>query len=263
MSDTEKGSKQAGSDSKIVEPVVVGHAPGGLGPEHRADMYNELVDAPPEGEVERVLDLTGNRPRIAWGIPFDEINYSSWTIHMLAERMVQSGDDLIATESTYVVTARNFIHEAYVNQATQPYLMMVDSDVLIPRGGVEKLLELSEKYPDAVISGWYHKKKVGDAVPVVYRSYDKQTNKFNHYLHDEIKDLFLKGKTTRVAAVGIGCMLMPRSVAEALGDKPYEYHSAEQALGEDMKLGRTLAGLKIDIRVHWPLLCKHIGVGVI
>lgn len=257
--------KKAGSPTS--EPVVIGHSETPGGEIERADLYNDIADLE-EGDVEvkveeRELQIP-LRPQVDWGIPFDEVNYSAWTIHMLAERIIQNYDGFITTESTYVVDARNYIHNRYLSGSELPYLMMVDSDVLLPRGAVETLIALSQERDDeAVVSGWYHKKKMGDPVPAVYNVYDKERQSFLPYVHEQIKDFYLKEKTTRVAAVAAGCMLMPRGVAEQLGEFPYEFKADGQPLGEDMALCRQLSALKIDIMVHWPLLCRHLGVGFI
>ena len=254
----EKGSEAAGSQ-EIVEPVVVGRVD-----DNKVDIYNEING--PEAkvtEITRELEVK-QRPQVDWGIPFDEVAYSSWMIHMMAERAIRPSDGLITTESTYVVQARNYIHNRYINHSEMPYLMMVDSDVLIPRDGLDQLIEISQEHDDkAVVSGWYHQKQQGDPVPAVYKVYSKEKKQFLQYLHSDIKENFLKGKATRVAGVAAGCMLMPRGVAEQLGEDPYQYRTDDQPLGEDMMLCRSLSGLKIDILVYWPLLCRHLGVGYI
>jgi len=244
-------TKEAGSP---VDPVIISTL------KERQDDYVEMEEK--AHERENVVHVGGRSP-VAWGIPFDELGYSSWMINMLGERFVLGGDSLITTESTYVVEARNYIHDEFLLKDKNAWLMMVDSDVILPRGALHKLLEISEEYPDALISGWYHKKAMGNPIPTVYQQYDKQRNQFKAFNHEDIKDKFLKGKTSRVAAVGAGCLLMPRSVAEALGETPYQYKSPDQTLGEDMALCRRLSELKIDIMVHWPMLCKHLGVGYI
>ena len=255
--DHEKGSEAAGSQ-EVVEPVVVGRAD-----DDKVDIYNEMNKEEEGTEIERTLNIKV-RPQVDWGIPFDEVAYSAWITHMLVERAVRPTDGLISTESTYVVSARNYIHNRYINDSQMPYLMMVDSDVLIPRDGLDKLIKISQEHDDkAVVSGWYHQKKQGDPIPAVYKVYSKEKNQFLQYLHSDIKENFLKERTTRVAGVAAGCMLMPRGVAEQLGEDPYQYKTDDQPLGEDMMLCRSLSELKIDILVHWPLLCRHLGVGYI
>jgi hypothetical protein len=63
-----------------------------------------------------------------------------------------------------------------------------------------------------------------------------------------------------VAAVATGAILMPRFVAEELGESPY---TQDRGMGEDLDMCKQLGDKKIDINVFFPIWCRHIGVGII
>ena len=122
------------------------------------------------------------------------------------------------------------------------------------------LIKLSEENPDSLIAGWYFQKhKDGAVKPAVYQHWRNETTAMNFGMH-EIEKLYRKGKLKRVAAVATGAVLMPRSVAEALGESPY---TKDRGMGEDLDMCRQLGDMKIDINVFFPIWCRHLGIGII
>lgn len=183
---------------------------------------------------------------VFWGVPCDELGFSRFWIQF----MKQSGynpliDGFAASEGTYLPKARNIIHKAYVEQGKADYLMMLDSDILFPPDVVGKLM----RHGKPVVGGWY-KDKV-QKTPTVY-DFINETDGVANFRHRNSQGTGIE----RVDALGAGCLLMSREVAEALGKEPYDMNGG----GEDMKLSRKLMKMDIPLFVDWSVNCAHLGV---
>lgn len=194
---------------------------------------------------------------VCWGVPFDEVNFSKFTIYFVKHAGFMPWDSWATTEGTYIGQARNKIHSRYVEKSKPvPFLMMLDSDIVFPPQLVETLM--AHKLP--IVGGWYKDKKVvnPDAPnpetvyhPAVY-DYAEDRDGVTYWRHREQPGEGIE----RVDGMGAGCWLMTREVAEALGPEPYEAFGG----GEDMKLCKKLMDLGIPLHVDWSLNLAHIGV---
>lgn len=195
---------------------------------------------------------------VCWGVPFDEIGYSKFTIWFVKHANFMPWDSWATTEGTYVGQARNEIHGRFVKKSTGvPYLMMLDSDIVFPPNLVEILM--AHKLP--IVGGWYKNKKVINPEaespetvyhPAVYDFIEDTPDGVSHWRHRDVPGEGLE----KVDGMGAGCWLMTREVAEALGPEPYESFGG----GEDMKLCRKLMKLGIPLHVDWSLNLAHVGV---
>jgi len=159
-------------------------------------------------------------------------------------------DGFAFSEGTYLEKARNMIHEKFL-KSNAKYLMMLDSDVLFPPNMLETLM--AHNLP--IVGGWYRDKKAEDHHPAVYDFVEDREDGVAIFRHRKEPGTGLE----KVSAMGAGCWLMTREVAEALGDEPYGKNIAGG--GEDMKLCRRLMELNIPLYVDWSLNCAHLGVG--
>lgn len=186
---------------------------------------------------------------VAWAVPFDEVVFARWVTHQFNQRMVMPWDDTITTTSTYISEARNTLHEQFVTECKLDWLVMLDSDVLPPPNFVDTLL----KHNLPMVGGWYKKK--GEPYPPCVYDFIKEDD-------NAIAWWKVKGKAgtgvEKVDGAGAGCWLMHRSVAEALGKRPYNPH----VLSEDFLLCRKLAELGIDVHIDWSVACAHAGVAI-
>lgn len=183
---------------------------------------------------------------IAWGIPMDEVMFSKFFVMWVRNGNFMPWDNFITTESTYLPSARNEIHNQYL-ETDYPYLMMIDSDVLFPPLMIERLI--AHDLP--IVGGWYKNKnrlKQYDPHPIVYDFVSEPTN----FKHREKPGSGLE----RVDGMGAGCWLMTRAVAEALGRSPYDMNNG----GEDLRLSKKLMELGIPLFVDWDIACAHIGL---
>jgi hypothetical protein len=215
-----------------------------------------VTGAPPQRSLTKVTNIITDTVTIPvvirkfpimWGIPCDELSYTRfWTeFERNASRM--PWDDFASSEGTYINTARNAIHNAFLDSKLS-HLMMLDSDILFPPNIAEKLMAHNKP----MVGGWYRDKKAPDRHPVIF-----------DYLYDDAKGVSIWNHRTepgkgleKVDGMGAGCWLMRHDVADALGKNPYETDS------EDLVLSRKLTKLGIPLFVDWSLNCAHLGVKV-
>ncbi len=211
-----------------------------------------------KGETkERTIQLNLRSEPLVWGFPMDEVLFSKFFTN-LPNLNIMPWDAIITTESTYLPDARNMIHTAFINSdPANNWLAMIDSDVLIPPWTIDTLM----KYDKPLSGGWYKHKVAEDGMynPVVYdylkseeddRGWDVNWYKRRKYPSEGLE---------RVDALGAGCLLMRRDLAEALGERPYDMNAG----GEDMVLCKKVYDLGFDIHVDWSLACAHIGVSYV
>lgn len=187
---------------------------------------------------------------ICWGIPMDEVMFSKWMVNFL--RLTQMPwDSYATTESTYLPSARNDIHNTFLRATDAPFLMMLDSDVLPPPNIIE-ILMAHEKH---IVGGWYRNKNKRASLnhhPIVYDFYSESETELN-WIHREEPGVGLE----QVDGMGAGCWLMSRELAEALGEDPYDMEKGT----EDLVLCKKIIDLGYEMWVDWDVPCAHMGVG--
>jgi hypothetical protein len=188
---------------------------------------------------------------ICWGFPFDELTYSKWVINLLGLRLMP-WDDFFTAHSTYLPDARNIVHSHFVKDSKCEWLMMVDTDVLVPPDIIDRLMAHDKK----MVGGWY-RMKADPYSPVVYDMHDN--------LFDD-KGVPLYAQRTEpgeglesVDGAGAGVWLMHREIAEALGPKPYHMEEG----GEDLLLCRKVHELGYETWIDWGCACAHCGVAYV
>lgn len=182
---------------------------------------------------------------ILWGVPCDEVMYSRFFSDFVTNAHIMPWDAFAFSESTYLPKARNIIWNAFIDSKAE-HLAFVDSDVLFAPYMFNKLIA----HQKPIISGWYKNKK-GINHPVVY-DFARDTGTEWQWKHR--KD-FGKG-IERVDGVGMGAMLVHRSVAEKVGKDPFDM----QKSGEDLTFCKKLLDLNIPMYVDWECPCAHLGV---
>lgn len=185
---------------------------------------------------------------VVWGVPCDEVMFSKFFVYFVKHANFMPWDSWATTEGTYLGKARNEIHQRYVaKNKGVPYLMMLDSDIVFPPNLLETLM--AHKLP--IVGGWYKDKHAAEHHPCVY-NFVENKNGVDYWKHRDEPGTGLE----KVDAMGAGCWLMTREVAEALGEEPYETFGG----GEDMKLCKRLMELGIPLHVDWSVNLAHIGI---
>lgn len=194
---------------------------------------------------------------ISIGLPMDELMFSKFFVNYCGIDWMP-WDAVITTVSTYLPDARNKIHNMFLENDTTSHLLMLDSDVLAPPDIISKLLD----HDKDLVGGFYRKKEHFPLVnpdgskrfiqrPVVY-DFDSYKDGVPMYVARMEAGKGLES----VAAMGAGCWLMSRKLAEALGKNPYDMNSG----GEDMVICKKVKDLGYDIWVDWGIPCAHAGV---
>lgn len=183
---------------------------------------------------------------VALAVPTDEVLYARFFTNWLRLRFMP-WDDYYTIGSTYLPDARNTLHQFFVEQSQCEHLVMLDSDVLPPPDFLERLL--AHRKP--LVGGWYRKKDEA-GTPCVY----------DYELKDESGVYWWRARAKpgdgleQVDGAGAGCWLMHRTVAEALGPKPYDMNQG----GEDLTLCKRVTDLGFPIFIDWTVACAHAGV---
>lgn len=186
---------------------------------------------------------------VAWGLPMDEIVYSTWCMQMFRHAMMP-WDDVLETRSTYIPDARNIIHSRFVKHSMCDFLVMVDSDTILPPGYVDHCLDLMQGNKDIrMVGGWYAKKN-HENHPIVYRYHPEGVGNLAWEAYDKPGE-----GLEAVDAAGAGCWVMHRSVAEAIGPKPYNMNEG----GEDLILCKKVNQAGFKVWIDWSMRCAHIG----
>lgn len=185
------------------------------------------------------------------GMPADELQYSRFTSRLVAIPK-HPRDIYMVIEGTYVTEARNELHRAFVEEVPQEYewFFMLDTDVLPPINAIDKLIARNKSF----IGGWYRNKNSG-GIDVYSQVRIKEDGRIDWAEWSQPGDHGYQ----KVDAMGLGCQLMHRSVAEMLGPRPYTQHIS----GEDLELCYKLRKEhKTDVYVDWELPCDHLGMAI-
>ncbi len=183
------------------------------------------------------------------GIPMDEVLFSTFLLMFQRNVHMMPWDGFTATQSTYLPDARNQVHQAFLKETKYSHLFMLDSDVLCPANVIERLLA----HQKPIVAGYYSTKAViGKSTPVVYDYLKDNEDGVSTWTHKTQPGNGLE----KVDAVGMGCVLMSKEVAHALGEKPYDMNNG----GEDLVICRKLMQLGIPLYVDWTIDCAHLGL---
>jgi len=158
--------------------------------------------------------------------------------------------------STIVDKARNEL----VNMALKDncdYILFIDSDMLIPRGAIGKLIDMDVD----IASGLYFAK--GKPYLPVARIKEKTLEGDRHFFLED----FEFNKIIKVAGVGMGCCLIK---AKVFKDMEFPYFKLEwrESLGnkyqiaEDLYFCENAINKGYEIHLNTGIVCDHFGVEV-
>lgn len=160
--------------------------------------------------------------------------------------------------------ARNACAEAFL-ESKQEWLFFVDTDTVFGPHVLPALLELADPADCPVLSA---------AVPVIRGNanagsqpggtLDLAWSAFETAPGGELSMLSARmplGTRQRVAAVGTGCVLIHRSVLEAIGDGPFNEEShGKHCIGEDLAFCRRATAKGFPIHVTGSVRVGHAKV---
>ncbi len=132
------------------------------------------------------------------------------------------------------------------------YIMWVDSDTIIPRDTVKKLVESGKD----IISGVYAKKLVGSKDVILLKK-----NSEENYSFLTVDDIKNKG-IIEVDAIGFGCVLTKVDVFRKLFKKTgrrWFRTNQDIGVGEDIYFCEQAKNIGYTIYADTSVLCKHKG----
>lgn len=213
----------------------------------------------PEGDSRERPPVILRTYAVCWGIPFDEVVFSKWASNLLLARMMP-WDSFISVQNTYLAKARNTVHDQFLNDVADSveWLVMLDSDVAPPPDFIDRLVRSAKRVNAKMIGGWYRMKSDPYA-PVVYNlSGTKDKDGVPLYRMWGLNEIPKDKGVHAVGGAGAGCWLMHRSLAEKLGESPYDLHHG----GEDLLICRKVQDAGEKCYIDFSVACAHIGVGV-
>lgn len=149
-----------------------------------------------------------------------------------------------------IAQVRNLIADFAIRNQYD-YVLWVDSDVVLPRDALAKMLTHRQHY----VSGVYIQRKQGVSIPEVYMHYGEGMVNMS-------PDAIPESGLMVVAATGFGCVLTTRKILEDVGYPQFEYTNAldhKNTVSEDVDFCVKAARSGYDITLDPSIRCKHIG----
>lgn len=132
------------------------------------------------------------------------------------------------------------------------YLLSVDSDIVLPKDTLVKMLQ----HDKDLVTGVYIQRKHGAQIPEVY-----QLNSFGGVTNMSL-DQLATNSLTEIAGCGFGCVLVKKEVFAKVGYPQFEYHSAVDhrfTVSEDVDFCRKSRDAGFKLYVDPTIVCDHIG----
>lgn len=131
------------------------------------------------------------------------------------------------------------------------YLFSVDSDIILPKNALKKLLE----HDRDIVSGIYRQRKDQQIIEIYGHTESGGVSNIPFHLLEN------KG-VVRIAACGFGCVLVKKQVLEKVGYPQFEYYSAldhKNTVSEDVDFCMKAINKGFKVWADTDLICDHIG----
>lgn len=158
-----------------------------------------------------------------------------------------------------LVNSRNLLRKIFL-ESDCTHLFFIDSDVIVPKFAVQRLLEANED----IVSGVYWQMDAdGNGRPVVYKYIDTDSylaNLHNMAIPLELNDLVPSRvlgleDEPMVSAIGFGCVMLSRKIME---DDRWQFRYDESTgATEDMWWSIDVKNLGYNIYCDTAVLCNH------
>ena len=156
--------------------------------------------------------------------------------------------ELFIPNNYSIDVSRNLIAK-YAEQNGYDYIFWVDSDIIVPKDALIKLLSHNKD----VVSGVYAYKILGGKNSVAKRfSPDKE----DFYEDIQIKEIKEHDGLMKVDGFGFGCVLTKTEVFKNIG---YPWFIYTQDMGEDIFFCRKAQNAGYELYLDTSVLCGHKG----
>ncbi len=163
--------------------------------------------------------------------------------------MEKTGDiELFIPKSYSVDVGRNIIAK-YAQENGFDYIMWVDSDMILPKNTLVRLLS----HDKDIVSGVYSYKVLGNKEVVAKRFQDETREEYDNLTIKEIKE---SSGLIEVDGFGFGCVLTKVSVFNKIS---YPWFIYTQEMGEDIFFCRKAQNEGYKLWLDTDVICGHIG----
>lgn len=163
--------------------------------------------------------------------------------------MEKTGDiELFIPKSYSVDVGRNIIAK-YAQENGFDYIMWVDSDMILPKNTLVRLLS----HDKDIVAGVYSYKVLGNKEVVAKRFQDETREEYDNLTIKEIKE---SSGLIEVDGFGFGCVLTKVSVFKEI---PYPWFIYTQEMGEDIFFCRKAQNEEYKLWLDTDVICGHVG----
>lgn len=163
--------------------------------------------------------------------------------------MEKTGDiELFIPKSYSVDVGRNIIAK-YAQENEFDYIMWVDSDMILPKNTLVRLLS----HDKDIVAGVYSYKVLGNKEIVAKRFQDETREEYDNLTIKEIKE---SSGLIEVDGFGFGCVLTKVSVFNEI---PYPWFIYTQEMGEDIFFCRKAQNEEYKLWLDSDVICGHVG----
>jgi len=163
--------------------------------------------------------------------------------------MEKTGDiELVIPKSYSVDVGRNIIAK-YAQENGFDYIMWVDSDMILPKNTLVRLLS----HDKDIVAGVYSYKVLGNKEVVAKRFQDETREEYDNLTIKEIKE---SSGLIEVDGFGFGCVLTKTSMFDKI---PYPWFIYTQEMGEDIFFCRKAQNEEYKLWLDTDVICGHIG----
>lgn len=158
--------------------------------------------------------------------------------------------------------ARNALTEVSL-KGGYDYTLWVDSDIILPKDFIQKMLDIIKEKKDAFLAtGYYNKKVVNERITELYGF--TEDGKSIQNVRESV--LPKDGGVFEIQGCGFGCCLVKNSVMQEVLDKYkmcFEYHQNPGILvSEDLDFCEKAKHLGYKLYADVGMKCLHIGKAV-
>lgn len=131
------------------------------------------------------------------------------------------------------------------------YIFFVDSDIILPKNALRRLLESNKD----IITGVYIQRKPNVRIPEIY--VENQHGGMHNIDISEVQG----NKVFRIGGCGFGCVLVKTNVLEKVGYPQFEYHDTldiKETLSEDVDFALKAKQKGFELFVDTSVKCEHL-----
>lgn len=160
----------------------------------------------------------------------------------------------------HLAAARNQVTAQFLGKGREPWLLMLDTDIVFEPGLLLRLAETADTQTRPLVSGLYFTTTAGGLplVPMIYDWNPEETPEFTPCQSWE------PDAVIRVGGCGAGCLMVHRRVLQTIGGDWFsEITSDGRVFGEDLSFCLRAAGAGFAIHADTGARAGHVKTAVV